>query len=227
MPTLLCKLAIKTVDELLKILAVSGRGIEKIPATSAQIRLVVDARGKIATEVQQETARKSSAVVNLLRSLNAKQLKTLGIQLKTRYDHTNNVSKFIEYRSENTITFSVPIEDAGIVLDEAVKAGVSRVDAISFNATDEAVEAAKQEALKKATVDARNKAETVLTTLDLTIKEIIAIEIDRVRLPENKPATRRRRRSSSTPPGDKPIWEMPIIGGEIAIDAAVTLQISY
>ena len=87
----------------------------------------------------------------------------------------------------------------------------------------------KQEALRKATVDAKTKAETVLTTLNLAIKDITYIEIDRAGLQSAKPASTRRRRrsSSSTPPEDEPGFEMPVIGGEIIVDASVTLQISY
>ena len=211
----------------IRILAVSGEGREKIPATSAQIRLVIEARGSVATEVQQEIAQKSSAVVDLLRSLDVEQLKTLGIQLRTYYEYPKDVIKQMRYQGSNTITFSVPIDNAGIALDEAVKAGASGINGISFTATDEAINAAKQEALSKATIDAKTKAETVLSTLDFTLKEIISIEIDRARIQEIKPTTRRRRRSSLTSPGDEPSYEMPVAGGEITVDASVTLQISY
>lgn len=216
-------------EEILKTLVVSGRGREKISATSAQVKLAIEGRGKIATEVQQEIARKSSAVVELLRSLNIEQLKTLGIQLRTYHDYIDGVMKQIEHRGSNTIIFSLPIDDAGVAIDEAIKAGANRIDGITFNATDEAINAAKQEALRKATVDAKTKAETVLTTLNLAIKDITYIEIDRAGLQSAKPASTRRRRrsSSSTPPEDEPGFEMPVIGGEIIVDASVTLQISY
>ena len=166
-------------EEIRRTLSVSGRGKTKIAATLAQIKLAIEARGKIATEVQQEIARKSSAVVDLLRSLNIEQLKTLGIQLRTYHDYIDGVMKQIEHRGSNTITFSLPIDDAGVAIDEAIKAGANRVDGITFKATDEAIDAAKQEALRKATIDAKTKAETVLSTLNFTLKDIIYIDRSR------------------------------------------------
>ena len=51
--------------------------------------------------------------------------------------------KQIEHRGSNTIIFSLPIDDAGVAIDEAIKAGANRIDGITFNATDEAINAAQ------------------------------------------------------------------------------------
>jgi len=213
--------------EFLKVLTVSGNGVEKIQTTSSQIRVGIEARGLVATEVQQEIAHKSSAVVALLRSLNVKQLKTTGVGLKTHHDSNDDA---IEYLGNNTIFFSVPIDRAGMAIDKTVKAGASHIDGITFTAAPEAISAAKQEALSKATLDAKNKAEAVLSTLDLTLKEIIRIAIDRTHVREIRPSNnyRRRTRSSANPPenGDSN-YEMTVVGGEIAVSASVTLEISY
>ena len=213
-------------EEFIKVLTVSGEGIEKIQTTSAQIRLGIEARGMVAIEVQQEIARKSSTVVDLLRSLNAEQLKTTGVGLRTC---PNDNDDTIEYLGSNTIIFSVLIDDAGMAIDETVKAGASRINGITFTATPEAISIAKQEALSKATIDAKGKAEVVLSTLDLTLKEIIRIEVDRTHMREIRPSSsQRRRRSSTNPPenGDSN-YEMTVVGGEIAVSASVTLEISY
>jgi len=216
-------------EEIRRTLVVSGKGREKISATLAEVKLAVEARGKIATEVQQEIVRTSSAVVDLLRSLNVKQLKTVGIQLRTYHDYIDGVMKQIEHRGSNTIIFNLPIDNAGVAIDEATKAGANRVDGITFNATDEAIDAAKQEALRKATIDAKTQAKTVLSTLDFTLQDITHIKVDRARSQEVKPViTRKQRRgSSATPPEDEPGFEMPVIAGEIGIDAAVTLEVTY
>ena len=129
------------------------------------------------------------------------------------------------------LSFSLPIDDAGVAIDEAVNAGASRVDGITFTLRMKQLILSKQEALRKATIDAKTKTETVLSTLNLTLKEIIRIEIDRACLQAVKPATnsrrRRRARSSSAAPGDDSGFEMPVVGGELAVDASVTLEIIY
>ncbi|MGF1539416.1 MAG: SIMPL domain-containing protein, partial [Pleurocapsa sp.] len=65
-------------EEKLSTLIVTGQGIEMIATTLAQVRLGVEIQGKTAAEVQQEVARRSSAVVELLRTKNVAGLQTTG-----------------------------------------------------------------------------------------------------------------------------------------------------
>lgn len=214
-------------EESLRILAVCGTGVKKIEATLAQVNLGIQVLGKIAAEVQQEVASKSSAVVDLLRSRNVDRLKTTGIGLRNYYDQSNR--DVIKYIGTNTITFRVPIDDVGILLDETVKAGASRVDGVNFTATEEAISDAKQEALRKATRDAKTKAEVVLSTLNFTLKEIINIKIDEARFQEfNQSITYGQRRMSRRGNEEDAFFpKMPVVGGELTVNASVTLQISY
>ena len=206
-------------EESLRILAVSGTGVEKVEATLAQVNLGIEARGEAAAEVQQEVARKSSAVVNLLRSKNVEQLTTTGIRLNYYERMNQGVTK---YAAINTVNFLVPIDDVGILLNETVEAGASRVDGVNFTATEEAIYSAKQEALRKATINAKNKAEVVLNTLDFRLGEIIAIEVDEARVGEPRRASHR---ASSYEMQES--FQMPVSGGELNVNALVTLQISY
>ena len=214
-------------EKLRRILAVTGKGVEKIEATSAQVRLGIEARGEVAAEVQQEVASKSSAVVDLLRGRNVTRLKTIGIRLSTYYEGSNR--DIVKYIGTNIVNFCVPIDDVSILLHEKVQAGVSRVDGVNFTATEEAISGAKQEALTKATIDAKNKAEVVLSTLGFTLQEIINIEIDEAHFQKFQPFTRHvsRNRRSSRVTEDASFSEMPVVGGELTVNASVTLQISY
>lgn len=213
-------------EESLRILAVSGTGVEKVEATLARVSLGIEARGEAAAEVQQEVARKSSAVVDLLRSRNVEQLTTTGIRLNYYERMNQGVTK---YAAINTVNFLVPIDDVGVLLNETVKAGASRVDGVNFTANEEAISNAKQEALRKATIDAKNKAEVVLSTLDFTLKDIINIKIDEARFQElNQSITYGQRRRSRRGIEENDFFsEMPVSGGELTVNASVTLQISY
>lgn len=206
-------------EQRLRILNVSGQGIVSIPTSLTQVSLGVEVQGKTAEEVQQEVARRSSAVVELLRSRNVEKLETTGIRLNPIYNYTNNRQIISGYSASNIVSFRIATERAGNLLDEAVRAGATRIDGISFVATDEAIAAARQQALRQATEDAQAQADTVLSTLNLTRREIVNIQIN-ASMPTPQPLILRESAAvaqSST----------PVVGGEQQVQANVSLEISY
>jgi uncharacterized protein len=212
--------------ELAKTLTVRGNGIKTIEATIAEVNLGVEIQGKTATEVQEEVAQKTSAVVNILRSKGVQQLKTTGVQLNPNYNYdqpnqNNGQPVLIGYIGTNTVSFSLPTNQVGVLLDETVKAGASRIDGISFRATPEAIFTAKKEALRKASINAQEQADVVLDTLNLTSKEIIKIEVDEAKVEEPQYVARDQLSNSEAK------LSTPVIAGEQTVEAFVTLQITY
>lgn len=206
-------------EKLQRTLTVSGRGVEMIPATLAQVSLGVEAQGKTAQEVQQDVARRSSAVVALLRSRNVEKLQTTGISLNPVYSYNNNVQRLTGYSATNIVSFRLNTERVGTLLDEAVKAGATRIDGISFVATDPAIATAQKQALREATQDAQQQANAVLSALNLTPKEIVSIQLNSANPPEPvRPLARAAVADSAA---------TPVVGGEQQVEASVTLQISY
>ncbi|MBD1927595.1 SIMPL domain-containing protein [Trichocoleus sp. FACHB-90] len=210
-------------EKMLRTLTVSGRGVENIPTTLTQVRLGVEVQGKVAADVQQEAARRSAAVVELLKSRNVEKLETTGISLNPIYSYENNVQRLTGYSATNIVSFRIDTQKAGTLLDEAVKAGATRIDGISFVADDSAIASAQKQALREATQDAQAQADAVLSSLNLTRKEIVNIQVNGAVVP---------------PPRPIPIADMgmrseslakttPVIGGEQEVEASVTLQISY
>lgn len=206
----------------LRTLTVSGQGVETIPTTLANVRLGVEVQGKTAKEVQQEAARRSSAVVALLRSRNVEKLQTTGISLNPVYSYTNNVQRLTGYSASNIVSFRLNSEQTGTLLDEAVVAGATRIDGISFVASDTAIAAAQQQALREATQDAQQQADTVLAALNLTRREVVSIQVNDASPPQ-PPMLRYEARAASS---DRAV-STPVVGGEQEIEASVTLQISY
>ncbi|MCZ0905245.1 SIMPL domain-containing protein, partial [Microcoleus sp. HI-ES] len=88
----------------IRTLTVTGRGVEAIPTTQTQVRLGVEVQGKTAAEVQQEAARRSSAVVELLRSRQVEKLETAGITLNPIYSYENNQQRLTGYTATNTVS---------------------------------------------------------------------------------------------------------------------------
>ena len=210
-------------EKVLRTLTVTGRGVEEIATTITQVRLGVEAQGKTANEVQGEVARRSNAVVTLLKSRSVEKLETTGINLNPVYSYNNNRQKLEGYGASNTVSFRVPTEKAGTLLDDAVKAGASRIDGVSFVASDEAIAAAQKVALREATQDAQSQADAVFSALNLTRKEVVSIQVNGASAPipiMMADVERFSKVAAAQAPS-------PVIGGEQRVEGSVTLQISY
>ncbi|HEY9633674.1 MAG TPA: SIMPL domain-containing protein [Coleofasciculaceae cyanobacterium] len=207
-------------EKLVRTVTVTGQGVEFIPTTMAQVQLGVEVQGKTATDVQQEAARRSASVVELLRSRNVEKLQTTGIRLNPIYSYENNVQRLTSYSASNIVSFRTSTEQAGVLLDQAVQAGATRIDSVSFTGSESAIAAAQKQALRQATQDAQQQADAVLSTLNLTRKDIVNIQINGATPPPPMPVLERAALASKAA-------DTPVIGGEQQVQASVTLQISY
>jgi uncharacterized protein len=211
-----------TQERMVRTLTVTGQCTEKIAATIAQVQLGVEAQGKTAQKVQQEVATRSSAVVALLKSRKVDKLQTTGISLSPQYSYNNSKQTLTGYQATNTVSFRVPTGQAGVIMDDAVKAGASRIDSISFTATDTAIADSQKIALRKATQDAQEQANAVLSALGFISKDVVGIQINGSSPPVPRPymtsqVMDKRALGAST----------PVEGGDQDVQASVTLQISY
>ncbi len=186
------------------------------------MRLGVEVQGKEAGKVQRETANRSDAVVKFLRSRQVEKLETTGISLQPNYDFSNNQRRLIGYIGANLISFQIDIAQAGILIDEAVKVGATRIDGVSFTAGESAIAAAQRTALIKATEQAREQATIVLQALGLVAKETVSIQVGNTGNPVPIARSEAVFRSRSADAASS-----PVIGGEQTLRAAVTLEISY
>nr|WP_326997414.1 SIMPL domain-containing protein [Crocosphaera watsonii] len=206
----------------MKTLTVTGEGTVRIPTTLTDVSLGVEIQGNTATEVQNNVAQGTSSLVDFLRSRSVERLQTTGVRLQPNYQYNNNQRRLIGYIGTNTVTFRVKTEEVGSLLDDAVKAGATRIDRVGFTAEETAISEAQKEALKLATLDAQKQAEAVLSTLNFQSQEIISISINGANAPQpqimRSPETMRTTSAADS---------TPVIGGEQTIRAMVTLQISY
>ncbi|MGB3788612.1 MAG: SIMPL domain-containing protein [Phormidesmis sp.] len=204
-----------------RVLSVTGVGLQSIPTTLTQVDLGVNIEAKTAKAAQQQAAQQSTAVIEWLRSQdNIQKLETSGISLNPRYDYTDNRQILIGYQATNTVSFRVPTEAAGPVIDEAVNRGATQINGVSFVAADDAIAAARQQALASAVADAQQQADTVLETLGLSRAEIVNISIGSVSAPAPRPVALESRMADSTA-------NTIVLGQEQTIDGQVTLYIRY
>ena len=208
---------------LARTITVTGQSSEKIPATLADVQLGVEAQGKTAQSVQQEVANRSAAVVALLKGRSVQNLKTTGINLSPQYSYNNGKQTLTGYQASNIVSFRVPTEQAGLIIDAAVQAGASRIDSVSFTASEQAISDAQKLALRKAAKSAQDQAASVLSALGLSPKEIVNIQLDNANAPAPVPYPLAQKamesRVASAP--------TPVEGGDQSVQASVTLQISY
>ena len=204
-------------------LTASGRGIVTIPTTLSQIRLAIEASGKTPNIAQQEAARRSTQVMNYLKSQQVEKLQTTGINLNPTYTYpSNSKPQIVGYTATNSISFRVTTDRAGKILDAAVQSGASRIDGVSFIASERAISTAQIQALKQATQDAQRQADAVLETLNLKRREVIGIQINSNSSPTPIPVAAEMFRSKAADAATT-----PVVGGEQLVEAAVTLDIGY
>jgi uncharacterized protein len=202
----------------------SGKGMVTIPTTLSQIRLAIEVAGKTPASAQQAAARRSTQVINYLKTQQIDKLQTTGINLNPTYIYPNGRNPEITgYTATNSISFRVTNDRAGAILDAAVKNGATRIDGVSFIASEQAISAAQLQALKQATQDAERQAEAVLQTLSLKRKEVISIQINSASTPAPVPLAQEPARAKLA----DATATTPIVGGEQQVEAAVTLDIGY
>jgi uncharacterized protein len=213
----------QTAVPLSRTLTVSGKGDVNIPTTMTQVRLGVEIQGKTAQAVQQQVRSRSQAVVELLKTRQVDKLQTTGISLNPNYTYKDGKQSINGYSGSNIVSFRIETEKAGTLLDEAIEAGATRIDGVSFVAADDAIAQAQQQAIQKATEDANTQADAALKALNLKSKEIIGVQINGANPPQ--PVVLAVPRVAQLA-NDKAA-DLPVVGGEQKVEQSVTLQIRY
>ena len=202
-----------------QILEVTGKGEVSVATTLTEVQLGIKVEGKTATEVQEQVAQRSTAVVDVLQKLGAKELQTISIQLNPVYSFENGTQTLTGFEGLNTLQFELPTNQSGAAIDKAIQAGANVIQNISFTASDEVLQQARLQVLSEAVKDAKAQAQAVFSTLQLTPGQIIDIDINSDDNPRPSPFVSNliTDRVSTT----------PIIGGSQTIKASVSLDIGY
>ncbi len=203
-----------------RVLTVSGRGERMVKTTKARIQLGVNVEAKTAIATQTEVARQANSIVSRLQQLGVEKLQTASIQLNPKYVYENNRQRQEGFTGQTSVSFLVAIEKAGAVIDAAVGSGANQIEQLSFIASDQELNDARQIALQDAVKDAQTQANSVLSGLGFTPKSIKSIVIGDS--PIAFPISQQRMDTVA-----KAASSVPILGGEQKVEATVTLQIIY
>ncbi|MEH2353407.1 SIMPL domain-containing protein [Nostoc sp.] len=202
-----------------QILEVTGKGEVSVATTLTEVQLGIKVEGKTATEVQEQVAQRSTAVVDVLQKLGAQELQTTSIQLNPVYSFENGTQTLTGFEGLNTLQFELPTVQSGAAIDKAIQAGANVIQNISFTASDEVLQQARLQVLSEAVKDAKAQAQAVFSTLQLTPGQIIDIDINSDDNPRPSPLV-------SNLTADR-VSTTPIIGGSQTIKASVSLDIGY
>jgi Uncharacterized conserved protein len=157
-------------------ISVSGSGAVLVPADTAVISLGVSAADKEVSAAQQKVNEDIAAIRSALTEAGVapEDINTGWLNIYPMYDYSGPSEMITGYNA--TSMLSIRLTDlslAGPVIDLAFGAGANNLNGIDFAASD--TEEARNEALRKAVEEARDKAEVLAAAAGLQVKGIRAV----------------------------------------------------
>lgn len=161
-----------------KTLSVSGQSKVSASPDMATISLGVVTEGKDAKETQKTNAASMDKVITAIKAagIKADDIRTVNYSMYPKYDYNKETgaSKIIGYTVSNSVNVTVrDLEKAGSIIDAAADSGVNTSSNISFSLSN--YEDFYNEALKKAALAAKKKADSISGALGITLKAPISI----------------------------------------------------
>jgi len=165
------------------ILTVSGQGMVRLVPDVAHLSFGTLTRADTAHEAQARNAQLMANVIQALQQAGvpAAQMRTSSFSLSPVWEHPQaNIRggpatpRIVGYQVTNTLQVQARLQQAGTLIDTAVRAGANTVDGIWFGVSD--ATGANLEALTKAHADARAKADRLAAAADLTVVGIRSID---------------------------------------------------
>jgi uncharacterized protein YggE len=158
------------------------RATETVEVTPdrAMITVSVETKDRTAALAGAMNARIQTAVIDTLKKLGIApaQLRTSGVQISPEYQYPPNGKPILTgYRAANSIRVEIrQLTLVGGVIDGALAKGATRVDGLSFFASD--TELATREAYKKAVTRARLDAEAIAQAAGGRIAGVLEIVVN-------------------------------------------------
>jgi len=158
-------------------LSVAGSGKVTVRPDMATIGLGVSVERPSADAARKDGAAAMSQVVDAIRKLGIadRDIATSSVSLGPVYDYPDRATPAIRgYQLQNMVSVTVRNLDLlGAVLDDGVAAGATTVNGVSFDVADRA--AAEAQARESAVADARAKANTLASGLDVRVTGVASV----------------------------------------------------
>ncbi|HUX88773.1 MAG TPA: SIMPL domain-containing protein [Chloroflexota bacterium] len=197
-------------------IVVTGNGTVSAPPDEAFVSAGVQTRATTAQDAQSQNNQTMQAVINAIKALGIpeRDIQTSGISLYPIITQNQTVSG---YNASNNVTVTVEnINQAGAVLDAAVKAGANTATNVRFGFKDDTT--LRNKALAVAATDARSKADALAKALGLTVTGIQSVSESATSVPF---PLRSAGASLAAPAA------VPVEPGEMSVNAQVTIVFSF
>ncbi|BBB90038.1 MAG TPA: SIMPL domain-containing protein [Methylomusa anaerophila] len=129
-------------------------------------------------DAQEKNAELAARIQRQIEALGIKpeHIKTVNYSVTPVYEYADNgrrLAAIKSYQVSNNISVTAAPDQAGLVIDTALKAGANQVTSVRFGKKDET--AAKAEAIQQAVKDALTKAEAIANVLNKHVSRIQAV----------------------------------------------------
>ena len=212
-------------------MTVQGNAQVSVEADTVSLQLGVQTKARNLREAQRENSEKMDAVLKALYAcgIEEKDLITNNFNVYSSYDYDDYVSSYesqrmLVYYVDNSLVVTIhDISIAGEVLDAAVEAGANNMYGIVF--TSSKANEAYLVALKRAVEDAKIKAETLAEAAGVKLGQLVEIQAS--------PNYSAYRVDSYGITNSVSMDKMEVgagtsvMGGDLNVDATVTLIYSY
>lgn len=193
-------------------IAVAGHGEVSVPPDMATLQVGVQTKRDAATAALNENAQRMAAVQAAIQTLGVPQSRIQTSDLSLWFDSEHGV-----YMASHTLTIRLDdISKVGPVLDAAVNAGANNSWGVSFGLKDPS--AAQASALRAAVTAARQHADSIASSLGVTIDGVTSASEATFSVPQ--PMTVHGPVNSSAP-------ATPVQAGELTVTADLNVLYSF
>lgn len=154
------------------LLSVSGVGKVYSKPDRGIVSIGVEMMEKEANDAMNKNTEIIVKVVETIKSVGVQdnEITTSKLSLNPVYDYSQKTPRLIGYKATNIVIVKTKLMDKlGEIIDKAVKAGANKVYNIGFTFSDEKAILLRNQAIKKAALDAKEKAMRLADTLGVKI----------------------------------------------------------
>lgn len=172
-----------TIPDTNNTISVTGMAIQKVKPDRVTVTFAVETMNKTAGGALRANSEAMNKVLGALVDAGVKENETrtsfFSIAPTYNYSQTGNVQKLTGYMVTNSILVeSSNLTNVSDWVDAAVRAGANRVDSLSFTVSEEKMDELRADLTQKATDNARNKADALAQSLNLTITGVKAASLN-------------------------------------------------
>jgi len=157
---------------------INSRGSYTIKAEPDEVSVYVriETLEDTAEKSKEENSKISENVIAFLKAANINDIETQNYNIYPEYEWKRNGRELKGYKTMNNLRIRTEDFDlVGKIVDISVNSGATGIDSISFELSEEKQSKLKQEALAKASEDARLKAESIARGLNAKLGKVVSV----------------------------------------------------